>query len=92
MEKKTTRVSLDTQLKRLEIAEKEKELVNMERRINNVSRGIIIDQVRALTSLLETRVVVSSPIPSQPGEWVNAFDEDDQIKIKAKIMRLINTF
>ena len=93
MEKKSTpRISLDMQLKKLEIQEKEKELLNMDRRLNNVSRGIVIDQINSLARLLETRVAKESPIPGNSSEWGNAFDDEDMEKIRAKIMRLINTF
>jgi hypothetical protein len=86
-------LSLDSQFKKLEILEKEKEIENMERRLNNVTKGVIVDQVRTLTNLLETRLVKSSENPlSQDYSFTNAFDEEDLTKIKAKIMRLINTF
>jgi hypothetical protein len=92
MEKKTT-LSLDSQFKKLEIREKEKEIEVMDVRLNNVTKGLVVDQVRTLTSLLETRLVKTSENPlSQEYSFANAFDDEDLTKIKAKIMRLINTF
>ena len=91
MEAKNTAAVLSLELKKLEIKEKKLEIENMERRLSNVAKGIIIDQISTLSNLLQARVLGDAP-PAGEIPWINAFDEDDQIKIKAKIMRLINTF
>lgn len=88
----TKKAQLDLKLKRLEIKEKQSELDSLERRLANASKGIIIDQINTLSNLLSIRSIENNNKTGGMEGYTNCFDEEDQVKIKAKIMRLINTF
>jgi hypothetical protein len=90
MKQQTTAAKLNLELKRLEVEEKRKELENVDKRLTNATKGIVVEQVNTLMRLLETATLVTSQLGET--KYEPSFDEEDQLKIKAKIMRLINTF